>query len=242
MASDEHHLARGPRQPRDRRGAGARSSGRHAVVHRALRLGQVDAGHRGRAAPGPRRAGPPTGSTATTSAPGSTATSGSAGRRGRRTAGGWRRWPACSPTPAWWPWSPSSAPTPSRGQRARELHDDAGLPFVEVYLAASADCVRRRDPKGLYAKAIGRGASVRSPGSTIPTRFPSRPTGRSTPPSVSTDAVDLVMGALRHRSHISPSAGGSASTDAEAIGSAGRGHGRLPTDVDAPATLSRSRL
>lgn len=38
-------------------------------------------------------------------------------------------------------------------QRARQLHDEAGLPFVEVYLAASADCCATRDPKGLYAQA-----------------------------------------------------------------------------------------
>ncbi len=36
---------------------------------------------------------------------------------------------------------------------ARELHLRAGLPFIEVYLAASADCCATRDPKGLYAQA-----------------------------------------------------------------------------------------
>jgi bifunctional enzyme CysN/CysC len=38
-------------------------------------------------------------------------------------------------------------------RRARSLHDEAGLPFIEVYLAASADCCAARDPKGLYARA-----------------------------------------------------------------------------------------
>ena len=38
-------------------------------------------------------------------------------------------------------------------QRARMLHEAVGLPFIEVYLAASADCCATRDPKGLYAQA-----------------------------------------------------------------------------------------
>lgn len=37
--------------------------------------------------------------------------------------------------------------------RARRLHRDAGLPFVEVYMAAPASICANRDPKGLYAKA-----------------------------------------------------------------------------------------
>jgi bifunctional enzyme CysN/CysC len=36
---------------------------------------------------------------------------------------------------------------------ARRLHERAGLPFVEVYMAAPADLCSTRDPKGLYAKA-----------------------------------------------------------------------------------------
>lgn len=38
-------------------------------------------------------------------------------------------------------------------RRARQLHEEAGIPFIEVYLAASADCCAARDPKGLYAQA-----------------------------------------------------------------------------------------
>ncbi len=36
---------------------------------------------------------------------------------------------------------------------ARQLHEGQGLPFLEVYLAASADDCATRDPKGLYAQA-----------------------------------------------------------------------------------------
>jgi adenylyl-sulfate kinase len=38
--------------------------------------------------------------------------------------------------------------------RARQIHEQAGLAFVEVYMAAQVDICSRRDPKGLYAKAI----------------------------------------------------------------------------------------
>jgi len=37
--------------------------------------------------------------------------------------------------------------------RARLVHEQAGLPFVEVYMAAPVDVCSLRDPKGLYARA-----------------------------------------------------------------------------------------
>jgi len=36
---------------------------------------------------------------------------------------------------------------------ARELHEKAGLPFIEVYVDAPLSVVEARDPKGLYKKA-----------------------------------------------------------------------------------------
>ncbi len=36
---------------------------------------------------------------------------------------------------------------------ARRLHDEAGLPFLEVYVATSLQECEARDPKGLYAQA-----------------------------------------------------------------------------------------
>ena len=36
---------------------------------------------------------------------------------------------------------------------ARELHEKAGLPFVEVFIDAPLAVVEARDPKGLYKKA-----------------------------------------------------------------------------------------
>jgi len=35
----------------------------------------------------------------------------------------------------------------------RALHEEAGLPFVEVYIDCSLEAAEERDPKGLYAKA-----------------------------------------------------------------------------------------
>lgn len=35
----------------------------------------------------------------------------------------------------------------------RKLHQDAGLPFIEVYIKCPLDVAEQRDPKGLYKKA-----------------------------------------------------------------------------------------
>jgi adenylylsulfate kinase len=35
----------------------------------------------------------------------------------------------------------------------RKLHDEANIPFIEVYMNASLACAEERDPKGLYKKA-----------------------------------------------------------------------------------------
>ena len=45
--------------------------------------------------------------------------------------------------------------SPYRADRdmARALHDEAGLPFIEVYMATPLDVCEQRDPKGLYKKA-----------------------------------------------------------------------------------------
>ena len=46
--------------------------------------------------------------------------------------------------------------------------------FIEVFVKASIDTCKDRDPKGLYAKAL-RGRSPSLPGSPLPTRSPSSP-------------------------------------------------------------------
>lgn len=37
--------------------------------------------------------------------------------------------------------------------RVRGMHDEAGMPFLEVYVRVPLDVAEARDPKGLYAKA-----------------------------------------------------------------------------------------
>jgi len=45
--------------------------------------------------------------------------------------------------------------SPYRADRdlVRGLHDEAGLPFVEVFVDTPIELCEARDPKGLYAKA-----------------------------------------------------------------------------------------
>lgn len=49
----------------------------------------------------------------------------------------------------------SSFISPYRNDRdmVRKLHEDAGLPFFEVYVDAPLEVAEQRDPKGLYKKA-----------------------------------------------------------------------------------------
>ena len=80
-------------------------------------------------------------------------------------------------------------------QRARELHETTGLPFVEVYLAASADRCARRDPKGLYAEAsAGRIGSFT--GVDDPYEIPTAPELVVGPEMSVADATDRVLEAL----------------------------------------------
>jgi len=37
--------------------------------------------------------------------------------------------------------------------RARQIHEEAGLAFIEVFVEASVELCEQRDPRGLYAKA-----------------------------------------------------------------------------------------
>merc|ERR1712194_736910 len=45
------------------------------------------------------------------------------------------------------------APFERDRQVAKEIHEKAGLEFLEVYVNAPLDVVEKRDPKGLYKKA-----------------------------------------------------------------------------------------
>lgn len=48
---------------------------------------------------------------------------------------------------------PVISPYRADRDRAREIHDAAGLPFVEVWVDTPLELCEERDPKGLYAKA-----------------------------------------------------------------------------------------
>ena len=57
---------------------------------------------------------------------------------------------------------------------ARALHDEAGLPFHEVFVNAPLDVCEQRDPKGLYARARS-GAIEGFTGLSSPYEPPERP-------------------------------------------------------------------
>jgi adenylyl-sulfate kinase len=78
---------------------------------------------------------------------------------------------------------------------ARALHGEAGLPFVEVYLAASAACCAARDPKGLYAQASA-GAIGSFTGVDDPYEIPESPEVVIDAECSVSDSVDLVLAAL----------------------------------------------
>jgi bifunctional enzyme CysN/CysC len=59
-------------------------------------------------------------------------------------------------------------------QRARAIHEAAGLPFVEIHMAVPADLCAMRDPKGLYARA-SEGSIDSFTGVDDPYEVPERP-------------------------------------------------------------------
>jgi adenylyl-sulfate kinase len=80
-------------------------------------------------------------------------------------------------------------------QNARQIHEDAGLRFIEVYLDASADCCALRDPKGLYA-AASAGHIGSFTGVDDPYEVPESPDLVIDPETSVPEAVDLVLGVL----------------------------------------------
>jgi len=79
--------------------------------------------------------------------------------------------------------------------RARQLHERAGLAFVEIYMAASVDLCAARDPKGLYARASS--GDIRSlTGVDDPYEVPESPELVIEPGAPLSDVVDTVVSAL----------------------------------------------
>jgi len=80
-------------------------------------------------------------------------------------------------------------------QFARRIHEDAGLPFFEVYMAAPAEVCAVRDPKGLYAQATAGGIESFT-GIDDPYEAPEAPDLEIGPDSSVDEAVDRVLGVL----------------------------------------------
>jgi len=78
---------------------------------------------------------------------------------------------------------------------ARQLHERAGIPFVEVYLAAPVDVCAARDPKGLYSRA-SEGSVVGLTGVDDPYEAPEAPDLAVEPGTPVDHAVTAVLAAL----------------------------------------------
>jgi adenylyl-sulfate kinase len=83
-------------------------------------------------------------------------------------------------------------------RQARRRHDEAGIPFLEVYLAANASRCATRDPKGLYARASA-GQIDSFTGVDDPYEIPESPDLALDPDTSVPAGVDLVLALLRSR-------------------------------------------
>ncbi len=90
------------------------------------------------------------------------------------------------------------SPYSASRQLAREEHENSGLPFVEVHMAAPIEVCAKRDPKGLYARAsVGGIASFT--GLDDPYEAPESPELELRPDVQLDDAVEMVLRSLDER-------------------------------------------
>jgi bifunctional enzyme CysN/CysC len=94
---------------------------------------------------------------------------------------------------------PVISPYRADRDRVRSIHDDVGLPFLEVFVDTPLSVCEQRDPKGLYAKA--RAGEIRGfTGIDDPYEAPADPDLRLTPGDGGPEAqADLVLRALDKR-------------------------------------------
>jgi bifunctional enzyme CysN/CysC len=93
------------------------------------------------------------------------------------------------------------SPYAASRRRARQIHEEAGHPFVEVHMAAPADLCANRDPKGLYARA-SEGSLDSFTGIDDPYEVPESPevTVRfGTPLEDSVETVMVTLGGIEER-------------------------------------------
>ena len=82
--------------------------------------------------------------------------------------------------------------------RARALHDEEGLPFIEVWVSTPPEECERRDPKGLWAKAR-RGELKGMTGLDAPYEAPERAELVFGPEIPVDEAAEQVLGLLPYR-------------------------------------------
>jgi bifunctional enzyme CysN/CysC len=97
---------------------------------------------------------------------------------------------------------PVISPYRADRSRVRGIHEDIGLPFVEVFVDTPLPVCEERDPKGLYAKA--RAGEIRGfTGIDDPYEAPEDPDLRLTPgdggPEAQAELVLGILGALGKR-------------------------------------------
>ena len=93
---------------------------------------------------------------------------------------------------------PAISPLADQRDRARRIHDEAGIEFFEVFVDTPlADC-ERRDPKGLYARAR-RGEIAQFTGIDSPYEPPERPDLRLTPEHTAAELAAQVIALLDAR-------------------------------------------
>jgi adenylylsulfate kinase-like enzyme len=116
----------------------------------------------------------PTASTATTCATASAATWASAATTAARTRGAWPKLALLFADSGSVALVCLVSPYAADRSHARELHEQAGLDFIEVFVNTSLEECARRDVKGLYAKARG-GALANLTGVGAPYEPPGAP-------------------------------------------------------------------
>jgi adenylyl-sulfate kinase len=97
------------------------------------------------------------------------------------------------------------SPYEATRMQVRERHEREGLPFVEVFLNTPLWLCVERDPKGLYARALG-GELERFTGIDDPYEAPRRADLELTPDMEPGTAVDAVLTLLQARGIVSDAA------------------------------------
>lgn len=87
--------------------------------------------------------------------------------------------------------------------QARELHEKAGLPFIEIYVNVPVEVAEQRDPKGLYKKA--RSGEIKEfTGISAPYEAPLKPEIEVTHTQSIEESVQKIFDYLVSNKYISP--------------------------------------